>query len=176
PTAMMVAAAVMLALVVPAVLILVGKPPHLSHAAVAAAARASSATQIRAHALRDIGFLSVAVAFALVLFAQVGFIVHLISFLDPVIGRASATTALALLINFRNDCADRGLRRVRLLCRQSDHAAVADRAAGIRPAIVRRAGQPADRHRASDLCVRPRRGRRAARSLGELHAAVLLLY
>ena len=27
-------------------------------------------------------------AFALVLFAQVGFIVHLISFLDPVIGRA----------------------------------------------------------------------------------------
>src|SRR6185437_5148748 len=46
PTAMMVAAAVMLALVVPAVLILVGKPPHLSHAAVAAAARASSATQI----------------------------------------------------------------------------------------------------------------------------------
>ena len=36
-------------------------------------------------------------AFALVLFAQVGFIVHLISFLDPVIGRANATTAIALL-------------------------------------------------------------------------------
>ena len=48
-------------------------------------------------ALRDIGFLSVATAFALVLFAQVGFIVHLITFLDPVIGRASATVAVALL-------------------------------------------------------------------------------
>jgi cyanate permease len=32
-----------------------------------------------------------------VLFAQVGFIVHLIAFLDPVIGRASAAFALALL-------------------------------------------------------------------------------
>ena len=31
------------------------------------------------------------------LFAQVGFIVHLISFLDPVIGRNSAATAVALL-------------------------------------------------------------------------------
>ena len=37
------------------------------------------------------------IAFALVLFAQVGFIVHLISFLDPVIGRRSAATAVALL-------------------------------------------------------------------------------
>jgi cyanate permease len=40
---------------------------------------------------------SVAVAFALVLFAQVGFIVHLISFLDPLIGRESAAVAIALL-------------------------------------------------------------------------------
>ena len=32
-------------------------------------------------------FLTVSIAFALVLFAQVGFIVHLIAFLDPVIGR-----------------------------------------------------------------------------------------
>jgi cyanate permease len=53
--------------------------------------------QIRSLALRDISFLSVTVAFALVLFAQVGFIVHLISFLDPVIGRAHAATAVSLL-------------------------------------------------------------------------------
>jgi len=96
PTAMMVAAGVMIALVVPTVLIFVGQPPHLSHA-VATAAKTSSARQIRAGALRDIGFLSVTTAFAVVLFAQVGFIVHLIAFLDPVIGRASATTAIALL-------------------------------------------------------------------------------
>jgi len=39
----------------------------------------------------------VTTAFALVLFAQVGFIVHLIAFLDPVIGRASAAFAIGLL-------------------------------------------------------------------------------
>ena len=37
------------------------------------------------------------IAFALVLFAQVGFIVHLISFLDSVIGRERAAIAVALL-------------------------------------------------------------------------------
>jgi cyanate permease len=47
--------------------------------------------------MRDIGFLTIAIAFALVLFAQVGFIVHLISFLDPVIGRESAAVAVAFL-------------------------------------------------------------------------------
>jgi predicted MFS family arabinose efflux permease len=39
----------------------------------------------------------VTIAFALVLFAQVGFIVHLISFLDPVIGRERAAVAVAVL-------------------------------------------------------------------------------
>jgi predicted MFS family arabinose efflux permease len=98
PTAMMIAAGVMLALVVPTVLIFVGKPPLLlSGSAVASPADTPSATHIRKRALRDIAFLSVTTAFALVLFAQVGFIVHLIAFLDPVIGRASATTAIALL-------------------------------------------------------------------------------
>ena len=61
------------------------------------AADAPSPTQIRARAFRDIGFLSVSSAFALVLFAQVGFIVHLISFLDSVIGRERAAIAVALL-------------------------------------------------------------------------------
>ena len=95
--AMIVAAGVMVVLVVPTVLAFVGRPPlHMSSAA-AASADAPSGMQIRGFALRDIAFLSVTMAFALVLFAQVGFIVHLISFLDPVIGRASAAFALALL-------------------------------------------------------------------------------
>ena len=95
--AMIVSACVMVALVVPTVLAFVGRPPlHMSSTA-AASADAPSAMQIRSFALRDISFLSVTTAFALVLFAQVGFIVHLISFLDPVIGRASAASALALL-------------------------------------------------------------------------------
>jgi predicted MFS family arabinose efflux permease len=95
--AMIAAAIVMIALMVPVVLIFVGKPPLHSAAAVAAAADGPSPTQIRARAFRDIGFLSVSSAFALVLFAQVGFIVHLIAFLDSVIGRERAAIAVALL-------------------------------------------------------------------------------
>jgi len=95
--AMIVAAIVMVALMVPTILILVGRPPVHSIVPVAASADAPSATRIRAQAFRDVGFLSVSIAFALVLFAQVGFIVHLISFLDSVTGRDRAAFAVAVL-------------------------------------------------------------------------------
>jgi len=97
--AMAVAAAAMVVVMVPVILIYVGRPP--GHAGAngggAAAADGPTPTQIRARAFRDIAFLSVSSAFALVLFAQVGFIVHLISFLDSVIGRERAAVAVALL-------------------------------------------------------------------------------
>jgi MFS family permease len=95
--AMIASAIVMVVLMVPVILIFVGRPPTISHATAATAADAPSATQIRARAFRDIAFLSVSAAFALVLFAQVGFIVHLISFLDSVVGRERAALAVALL-------------------------------------------------------------------------------
>jgi MFS family permease len=95
--AMILAAMVMVAVMIPVILIFVGRPPGHSLAAVSATAEMPSATRIRANALRDVAFLSVSIAFALVLFAQVGFIVHLIAFLDPIIGRAHAATAVALL-------------------------------------------------------------------------------
>ena len=95
--AMTVAAAVMIVLMVPVILIFVGRPPVLAHTAAAAEADAPSPTKIRAQAFRDVAFLSVSIAFALVLFAQVGFIVHLISFLDSVVGRERAAVAVALL-------------------------------------------------------------------------------
>ncbi len=96
--AMTAAAATMLVLIVPVILIFVGRPPgHGSIAAELTAADASSASRIRAQAFRDVAFLTVSIAFALVLFAQVGFIVHLISFLDPVIGRERAAIAVAML-------------------------------------------------------------------------------
>ncbi|WP_407178078.1 MFS transporter [Bradyrhizobium sp. STM 3562] len=95
--AMMVSALVMLAVLVPIVFGLIGQPPLAGTATMNAVRDAPSSAQIRARALRDIGFLSIAIAFALVLFAQVGFIVHLISFLDPVIGRESAAVAVAVL-------------------------------------------------------------------------------
>lgn len=97
PGAMAAAAAVMVALTVPIVLLFVGRPPGHASAGAVAAADAPSPIQIRARAFRDIAFLSVSSAFALVLFAQVGFIVHLISFLDSVIGRERAAVAVALL-------------------------------------------------------------------------------
>jgi predicted MFS family arabinose efflux permease len=98
PGALICAAAVMLVLMVPIILIFVGQPPRRgSVAAGSAAADAPSPTRIRAQAFRDVAFLTVSIAFALVLFAQVGFIVHLIAFLDPVIGRGGAATAVALL-------------------------------------------------------------------------------
>ena len=95
--AMIVAAAVMIVLVIPVVSIFVGQPPLRWSATPSEAAGAPSSAQVRSLALRDIAFLSVTAAFALVLFAQVGFVVHLIAFLDPVIGRAGAAIALALL-------------------------------------------------------------------------------
>jgi predicted MFS family arabinose efflux permease len=97
PGAMMVAAATMIVLLVPVILIAVGRPPARIHAVAASSVEAPSTKQIRAQAFRDPAFLSVSIAFALVLFAQVGFIVHLISFLDPLIGRERAAVAVALL-------------------------------------------------------------------------------
>ena len=95
--AMVAAATTMLVLMIPVILIFVGRPPGHAGVAAIAAAEAPPATRIRALALRDVAFLSVSIAFALVLFAQVGFIVHLIAFLDPIVGRAHAATAVALL-------------------------------------------------------------------------------
>ncbi len=94
--AMICAAVVMLVLMIPVILIFVGPPPNWS-ATELVDAEAPPASQIRAAAFRDLAFLAVCIAFALALFAQVGFIVHLISFLDPAIGRSSAATAVALL-------------------------------------------------------------------------------
>ena len=87
--AMIAAAIAMVVVMVPVIVLFVGRPPVHASAGDVEAADAPSSTQIRARAFRDIGFLSVSAAFALVLFAQVGFIVHLISFLDSVTGRAA---------------------------------------------------------------------------------------
>jgi predicted MFS family arabinose efflux permease len=95
--AMIAAAIVMVALMIPIILIFVRRPAIGSSAIAAVKADAPSATQIRSAAFRSAAFLTVSIAFALVLFAQVGFIVHLISFLDPLIGRERAAVAVALL-------------------------------------------------------------------------------
>jgi predicted MFS family arabinose efflux permease len=95
--ATMAAVGAMLLLLVPVIVLFVGHPPHRAATGSAAAAAAPSSTRIRAQAMRDLAFLTVTIAFALGLFAQVGFIVHLISFLDPVIGRERAAAAISLM-------------------------------------------------------------------------------
>src|SRR6185312_14393249 len=99
--AVVTAAMVMVALLVPVIFFFVGHPPDRERPGAgpsgAAAANGPSPLQIRSMAFRDVAFLTLTIAFALVLFAQVGFIVHLISFLDPVIGREHAAIAVALL-------------------------------------------------------------------------------
>jgi MFS family permease len=96
--AMIFAAVALVVLVAPIILIFVKRPPTALNAIIAApGGEVPSARRIRAQAFRDVAFLTVSISFALVLFAQVGFIVHLIAFLDPVLGRQDAATALALL-------------------------------------------------------------------------------
>lgn len=95
-SAMLAAAATVLLLLVPLIGLTVGTPPARPRAAAGANGNPSGA-RIRAMAFRDVAFLTLAIAFALVLFAQVGIIVHLIAFLDPVVGREHAAIAVALL-------------------------------------------------------------------------------
>ncbi len=96
--AMIAAAATMLVLIIPVILIFVGRPPgHAASRRNWPSRIRRPTSRIRAQAFRDVAFLTVSIAFALVLFAQVGFIVHLISFLDPVVGRERAAIAVATL-------------------------------------------------------------------------------
>jgi len=93
------AALVIVALAVPAILIWVGQPPKRTaqHQGGAASAATQSATQIRKAAFASLSFWTIAIPFALLLIAQVGFIVHQISFLDPIMGRERASIAVSLM-------------------------------------------------------------------------------
>jgi MFS family permease len=91
------AAVAVIAILLPVVALLIGRPPTQPHASHADAPVAMPSSRIRTEALRDPAFLSVTIAFALVLFAQVAVIVHLIAYLDPLIGRDRAALAVSLL-------------------------------------------------------------------------------
>lgn len=99
PATLIGAALVIIALAVPAILIWVGQPPKrmAQHHDGPASSAAQSAAQIRKKAFASLSFWTVAVPFALLLIAQVGFIVHQISFLDPIMGRERASIAVSLM-------------------------------------------------------------------------------
>lgn len=99
PSTMLIAAAVIVVTAVPAILLWVGHPPKPASAGSVASSTPTtlSATQIRNAAFRSLPFWTIAVPFALVLTAQVGFIVHQISFFDPIMGRERASLAVSLM-------------------------------------------------------------------------------
>ena len=97
-TTSIIAGLVMIMLAVPAILIWVGRPPQRKPlmASGTAVSATQSAAQIRNAAFGSLPFWTITVPFALLLLAQVGFLVHQISFLDPVIGRERAGLAVSL--------------------------------------------------------------------------------
>ena len=100
PATLIGAALVIVALAVPAILIWVGQPPKRAAQPQGEAEKPSvtqSAAQTRAAAFGSLSFWTVAIPFALLLIAQVGFIVHQISFFDPIMGRERASIAVALM-------------------------------------------------------------------------------
>lgn len=96
------AALVIMLIAIPAILIWVGQPPKRALPPVDAfdtspAPAAQSIAQLRSAAFRSLPFWTITVPFSLLLTAQVGFIVHQISFLDPIMGRERASIAVALM-------------------------------------------------------------------------------
>jgi MFS family permease len=96
---MLIAALVILVATIPVIVLWVGHPPkHPSDAAARASTSATlSAAQIRSAAFNSLPFWTIVVPFALVLVAQVAFIVHQISFFDPIMGRERASIAVSLM-------------------------------------------------------------------------------
>jgi MFS family permease len=96
--AMLGASAVMVMLLMPLALTFLGTPPAAASAPLSSGAgEGAAALRLnKAQALRDPGFWSVAAPFALALTAQVGFIVHQIAFLDPILGRGGVGWAVAV--------------------------------------------------------------------------------
>jgi MFS family permease len=101
--AVVTAAAIMAVLMLPIILFGIGLAPHREHSTGlgerdgAKTSTMSSSTAIRGRAIRRVSFWSITLPFALVLLAQVGFIVHQISFMAPLIGRERASLAVSLM-------------------------------------------------------------------------------
>ena len=93
--AMLIAAAVMLAILVPVVVLWVP-----AKATRGAGATTAEPQWTRRDALRSLPFWTVSGPFALALIAQVAFIVHQIAFMEPLVGRAAAALSVSLMTVF----------------------------------------------------------------------------
>jgi len=82
-------------LLLPVIALWIDRPPQ--DTATTTAAPAAAPIWTRQRALRSPAFWSVAAPFAMALTAQVGFLVHQVAFLQPMLGRAQAGFAVAVL-------------------------------------------------------------------------------
>lgn len=94
---MLIASLVIVVTAIPAIMLWVGHPPKHAATPSASAPVALSAAQIRSAAFNSLPFWTIVIPFALVLVAQVAFIVHQISFFDPIMGRERASIAVSLM-------------------------------------------------------------------------------
>jgi MFS family permease len=96
--AMLAMTAIMLVVLVPAVLAWIGPPPRADSVAEhPSQVSGRDQTQVsRALVLRHLAFWTISLPIALALIAQIGFLVHQITLLEPKIGRAGAGFAVAL--------------------------------------------------------------------------------
>jgi MFS family permease len=92
--AMLIAAAVMVAILVPAVLAWVKEPPVPP---ADSQPQAGVPVWTRRDALTSLPFWTVSGPFALALIAQVAFIVHQIAFMEPLVGRAQAALSVSVM-------------------------------------------------------------------------------
>ena len=90
-TAMLIAAAVMVVILVPVIFLWVPAQPALAHQIT------TESSWTRRDALRSIPFWTVSGPFALALIAQVAFIVHQIAFMEPIVGRAQAALSVSIM-------------------------------------------------------------------------------
>jgi MFS family permease len=93
--AMLIAAAVMVTILVPAVIAWVP-----SQAATPAPAASMDPAWTRRDALSTLPFWTVSGPFALALIAQVAFIVHQIAFMEPIVGRTQAAVSVSIMTSF----------------------------------------------------------------------------
>lgn len=95
--AMLASAALFALVLLPVVAIWIGRPADPASSTQADTAPVGAPAWTRADALHSLAFWSVAAPFAMALTAQVGFLVHQVSFLQPALGRAEAGFAVAVL-------------------------------------------------------------------------------
>jgi predicted MFS family arabinose efflux permease len=96
-SAMLAVTIVMVALVLPVVVAFIGWPSEVASGGHPSARHPAAPSQSRKALLTNAAFWTMVLPIAIALLAQMGFIIHQVTFLEPLIGRASAGLAVTLM-------------------------------------------------------------------------------